>query len=297
MSAALRLAMGALKDVDEKVVFSTPNQNEAWPPWAPENQAKSPVMFGLPGPSVPQGGGGAAPSNLRLFRCDPQVCSKICGGLISKRGGGSNWFCISTNCAFAHNKKVFDQLVDGNYYIMEGGGQGSGLGSQTRALLEPMLPQAAAEHSSDNKEVLEEENSMEGWLSVFRYLIKAEARGNMNSPTNAAGLTEFAARAHNLAFATPLQDNTKCTRDGDADKDDIMAQTTLDLQDALMGVQGELGVKSANAPYGTVHGGLKILSEEIIKLEVEVLTRLPAPGQVDFLRFEAKQATAHSKEV
>jgi hypothetical protein len=187
--------------------------------------------------------------------------------------------------------------MGGNYYMVEGGGWGSGLGSQTRALLEPTLPRAAAEHSSDNKEVLEEENSMEGWLSIFRYLIKAEAWGNMNFPTNAAGLTEFAARAHNLAFATPLQDNTKCTRDGDADKDDIMAQTTLDLQDTLMGVQGELGVKSANAPYGTVHGGLKILSEEIIKLEVEVLTRLPAPGQVDFLRFEAKQATAHSKEV
>ncbi len=64
-----------------------------------------------------------------------------------------------------------------------------------------------------------------------------------------------------------------------------------------MGVQGELGVKSANAPYGRVHGGLKILSEEIIKLEVEVSTGLPAPGEVDTLRFKAKQATAHSKEV
>jgi hypothetical protein len=155
------------------------------------------------------------------------------------------------------------------------------LGSQTRALLEPTLPRVVAEHSSDNKEVLEDENSMEGWLSIFRYLIKAEARGNTNSPTNAAGLTEFAARARNLAFATPLQDNTKRVQDGDVDKDDIVAQTTLDLQDALMGVQGEQGVKSANAPYGTVHGGLKILLEEIIKLEVEVLTRLPAPGEVD----------------
>ncbi len=176
---------------------------------------------------------------------------------------------------------------------MEGGGQGSGLGSQTRALLEPMLPQAAAEHSSDNKEVLEEENSMEGWLSVFRYLIKAEAQGNMNSPTNAAGLTEFAARAHYSAFATPLRDNTKCARDKDANDDDIVAQTTLDLQDALMGVQGELGVKSADAPYGTVHGGLKILSEEIIKLEVEVSTRLPAPGELDTLRFEAMKKYTH----
>jgi hypothetical protein len=99
---------------------------------------------------------------------------------------------------------MFDWLVDRNYYIVEGGGRGSGLGSQTRALLEPTLPRAATEHSSDNKEVLEEENSMEGWLSVFRYLIKAEAWGNTNSPTNTAGLMEFAARARNSAFATPL---------------------------------------------------------------------------------------------
>ncbi len=63
----------------------------------------------------------------------------------------------------------------------------------------------------DNQEVLAAENSMQGWLSLFRYLIKAEDRGDTRAPNPA--LTKFAARARTSAFTTPLHDHTKRARD------------------------------------------------------------------------------------
>ena len=93
--------------------------------------------------------------DLKLFRYDLQDRHQICGGIISKRGGGANCFCIATNCGFAHDKKVFDRLEDRAYYIVDsGGGRGAGLTQQPRALLEPLLPKAAAEYFVDNHEVL-----------------------------------------------------------------------------------------------------------------------------------------------
>jgi len=81
------------------------------------------------------------------------------------------------------------------------------------ALLEPSLPKAAAEYSVDNQEVLAAENSMQGWLSLFWYLIEAEERGDNRAPNPA--LMEFAARARTSAFTTPLHDHTKRARDDD----------------------------------------------------------------------------------
>ena len=76
-------------------------------------------------------------------------------------------FCILTSCGLGHGKKVFDQLKDGDYYIIEPGAQGGGLSQTVRAFLDPALPREAAKHSPDNKEVLEATNLMEGWLSLF----------------------------------------------------------------------------------------------------------------------------------
>ena len=61
-------------------------------------------------------------------------------------------FCILTSCGLGHGKKVFDQLKDGDYYIIEPGAQGGGLSQTVRAFLDPSLPREAAEHSPDNKE-------------------------------------------------------------------------------------------------------------------------------------------------
>jgi hypothetical protein len=151
----------------------------------------------------PEGLGAGGPGNLRLFRFDPQA--HICGGLISRRGKGANRFCISTHCSFKHNKKIFDRLGKGDYYIIEPGGRGAG-SSQLRALLEPSFPRAAAEYSLDNQEVLESVNLMEGWLSLFRFLIDAETQGAAR--TN-PGLKGFATRSHKAAFTMPLRDNTR----------------------------------------------------------------------------------------
>ena len=119
----------------------------------------------------------------------------------------ANCFCICTNCGFAHNKKVFDRLGKGDYYIIKPGGRGVG-SSQLRALLELSLPRAAAEYSLDNQEVLENAILMEEWLSLFRFLIDAETQGAAR--TN-PGLKGFATRARALAFTMPLRDNTSRT--------------------------------------------------------------------------------------
>ena len=150
------------------------------------------------GPKGKKGSG-----DLKLYRYDLQDRHQICGGIISRRGGGANCFCVATTCSFAHDKKVFDRLEDEVYYIVNSGGDpGAGLSQQPRALLEPLLPKAAAEYSVDNHEVLAAKNSMQGWLSLFRYLIESEERGDVRAPNPA--LTEFAARACTLAFTTSL---------------------------------------------------------------------------------------------
>ena len=99
----------------------------------------------------------------------------------------------------------------------------------------------------DNQEVLAAKNSMQGWLSLFQYLIEAEERGDNRAPNPV--LTEFAAWACTSAFTTPLHGHTKRARNdneeasesshshGDKPSADFTA-----LQDAIMGVQGELGV-------------------------------------------------------
>jgi hypothetical protein len=78
------------------------------------------------GPEDPNIGAGTkvkkGAGDLKLYRHDLQDRHLICGGIISKRGGGANRFCVATNCGFAHDKKVFDRLEDGAYYIVDSGG-------------------------------------------------------------------------------------------------------------------------------------------------------------------------------
>ena len=63
-----------------------------------------------------------------------------------------------------------------------GGGGGGGLGQQPRALLEPSLPKAATEYSVENQELLVAKNLMQGWLSLFRYLVEAVEHGDAWKP-------------------------------------------------------------------------------------------------------------------
>ena len=106
----------------------------------------------------------------------------------------------------------------------------------------------------DNQEVLAAENSMQGWLSLFRYLIKAEERGDTRAPNPA--LMEFAARARTSAFTTPLRDHTKRAHDDGEEASESShsrggkSPDFTALQDAIMGVQGELGVRVS----GVLHG-------------------------------------------
>jgi hypothetical protein len=152
----------------------------------------------------------------------------------------------------------------------------------------------------DNQEVLAAKNSMQGWLSLFRYLIEAEERGDTRAPN--PGLTEFAARARTSAFTTPLRDHTKrAHKDGEeaSESSHTRGGKSPDftaLQDAIMGVQGELGVRPMRAEYCTVHGGLKSLSEELVALEGTVSDRIDAVN-IGAVRLEASLAAARSAEV
>ena len=131
----------------------------------------------------------------------------------------------------------------------------------------------------DNLEVLAANNSMQGWLAHCRYpLIEVEEHSDKRAPNPA--LMEFAARAHTSAFTTPMRDNTKQARNNDEVASKSSPRSFGDkpsdftaLQDAIMGVQGELVVRPLGAEYCTVHWGLKSLSEELVALKGTVLDR------------------------
>jgi hypothetical protein len=238
------------------------------------------------------------PANVRLFRYDPNG-PLICGGLISSKKGPKQ-FCISTVCGLAHTKKAFDKLGEGDYYIVEPSGRG-GISSQaSRALLEPLLPKAAAEYSAEKKEVLEATNSMERWLSLFRYLIEAAARGD--SPGSNLELAGFATRAWQSAFKTPLQGNaSKRSSYGDDEEEAEYGDAppiVLGLQDAIMGIQVELGIRSPKATYVTLHTGVKGVAEELMVVEERMEAMLEnTQNKIGSLRFKTTHASVTSMEV
>ena len=141
---------------------------------------------------------------------------------------------------------------------------------------------------------------MQGWLSLFWYLMEAEERGDVRAPNPA--LTEFAARARVSAFTTPLRKNTKRARDDNEEASESsrsLGDKPSDftaLQEAIMGVQGELGVRPTRVEYCTVHGGLKSLSDELVALEGMVSDRFDALN-IGAIRLEASLAMAQSTEV
>jgi hypothetical protein len=238
------------------------------------------------------------PANVRLFRYDHNG-PLICGGFISSKKGPKR-FCISTVCGLAHTKKAFDKLGEGDYYIVEPSGRG-GISSQaSRALLEPSLPKATAEYSAKNKEVLEATNSMEGWLSLFCYLIKAAARGDSPGPN--PELAGFATRARQSAFKTPLRGNaSKRSSYGDDEEEAEYGDAppiVLGLQDAIMGIQGELGVRSPKATYVTLHDGVRGVAEELMVVEERMEAMLEnTQNKIGSLRFKTAHASATSMEV
>jgi len=131
-------------------------------------------------------------------------------------------------------------------------------------------------------------------------LIEVEERGDVRAPNPA--LTEFATRACASAFTTPLRENTKRARDDNEEASESslsLGDKPSDftaLQDAIKGVQGELGVCPTRAEDCMVHGGLKSLSEELVVLEGTVSDRFDALN-IGAVRLEASLATARSTEV
>ncbi len=136
---------------------------------------------------------------------------------------------------------------------------------------------------------------MQGWLSLFGYLVEAEEQGDVRASN--PPLTKFAARAHALAFTTLLRDTTKQAWDDEEETSEgsrslgVRPSDFTALQDAIMGRQGELGVHPTRAEYCMVHGGLKSLSEELVALEGTVLDRFYALN-IGALRLEASLASA-----
>ena len=250
---------------------------------------------------------------VRLFRYDPAQrydgSLGICGGLIAKRGGGStNRFCISTNCVYSHEKKAFDKLGVGDFYIIEPGPGGKGAGSnQPKALLEPSLPRVAAEHSQEDREMLASENTVEAWMSLFRYMIDVQARGGPRVPND--GLLDFAAKVRRSGFTTPLLSSKRARREGADDASEGSSGTgcpdsPAEFKHAVLGMIGALGVRSPSAQYGTVHGGLKDFGATVGRLESEVeaaredqrCTREQVHNEIMAVRYEAARSTAVTRE-
>jgi hypothetical protein len=144
---------------------------------------------------------------------------------------------------------------------------------------------------------------MEGWLSLFRYLVDAESRGGGGGSN--LELAGFASRARQSAFKTPLRENVSkrsSLEEAWDDETEDMPPIVMGLQDAIMGIQGELGARYPNASYVTIHGGLKNLEEDIRGLQEEVDVRLGRfqsghQAEMGALKFETAQASARSSEV
>jgi hypothetical protein len=65
-----------------------------------------------------------------------------------------------------------------------------------------------------------------------------------------------------------------------------------------MGVQGEPRVRSASAPYCTIHGGLKIPSKELVALEEGVMAQFAThQGMLDTIRADLSTTVAVSKSL
>jgi hypothetical protein len=199
--------------------------------------------------------------------------------------------------------KVFDRLGNGDYYIIKSGGCGGVSGQPLWAFLKSLLPKAATKYPPDNKEVLEATNLMEGWLSLFRYLIEEEAQGDARGPN--PKLASFASWARQSAFKMPRRNNgSKRLRYGALGEEDAqdMPPIIMDLQDTLMGVQGELGVQSPSTSYFTPHGGFKILREDLRLLKDALSEQIKVmqvnnQSKIGALKFKTAQASARSQEV
>jgi hypothetical protein len=65
-----------------------------------------------------------------------------------------------------------------------------------------------------------------------------------------------------------------------------------------MGVQGELRVWSASAPYCMIHGGLKILSEELLALDEGVVAQFTIhQGKMNTIRADSSGALVVSNQL
>ncbi len=211
----------------------------ALPPGAPQGMAAG-ARFMTGNRKVPQDGVGSkdkkVTGDFKLFHYDIQNRHQIWGGRCES--------FLRCHHAVLHTTRRFstDWKTELITSLILGGGHGAGSSQEPRALLEPSIPKTAAEYSVDNLEVLAAENSMQGWLSLFWYLIEAEERGDNRAPNPA--LMEFAARARTSVFATPLSNHTKQARDDDEEasksshsRGDKPPDFTA-LKDAIMGVQG-----------------------------------------------------------
>lgn len=153
-------------------------------------------------------------------------------------------------------------------------GSGGGLEPNSTGLFGSVTPQGGRRALTRQQGVLEATNSMEEWLSLFRYLVDTEARGDgIGSNPELAG---FASRARQSAFKTPLRDNgtKRALEETLEDETEDVPPIILGLQDAIMGIQGELGVRYPNASYVTIHGGLKNLKEDMRGLQEGVDVQL-----------------------
>jgi len=243
-----------------------------------------------PIPSLGVGSSGGD-NQVRLFQYDAKGVS-FCGGLVRSKNK-PKCFCISTSCGLGHGNKVFDQLKDGDYYIIEPGAQGGGFEPNTMGLFGPFTPQGSRQALARQQGVLEFTNSMEGWLSLFQHLVDAEARGDgRGSNPELAG---FASRARKSTFKTPLRDNgtKRLLEETLEDETEDMPPIILVLQDTI--------IWESRGSSGRARG-LKNLEEDMRGLQEGLDAQLRGfhsghQAEMGALKFEAAQASARSSEV
>jgi hypothetical protein len=194
----------------------------------------------------------------------------FCGGVIAKAGG----FCTCKDCSYSsHCNKAWDgNGLEPGFYIVNPTTQ--------KAFLEPFLLLADGLWSRSGRSVLVDgEQTMESWAAVFWHLCNAsnannEAKGTKEGEeayfTEAVddGLQRFTTAMKTPSgrgVQNPLMSSKRIRLEEAYDEDGLLVSSSnlpqgprvTALKHALALVKSELGMRSAEALYNTLHGGIQ----------------------------------------
>jgi hypothetical protein len=195
----------------------------------------------------------------------------FCAGLISTGGR----FCTKRSCEFqSHCTKAWEGgTMYPGFYVHDTMG--------LKAYLEPFLPMEIGMRTATGQAVLSGgEQMMEARAAIFRYLHDTVGNGELEKEEGMGASAGAHSKLRRFATAmktpreredfNPLVTTPKRLHLSNVSEEDSVSSLGLSsgwdlttLKYALVLVKGELGSKDEDAPYNTVHGGIRALNKSL----------------------------------